>query len=117
MCLYPSLMLNKKYLPTKKNKGNVPKCYDERLKYVAVGCQQCEECRRKKKNEWQVRLQEEIKYNRGKFVTLTFSEEAINKLEYEFAEENMGEIPDANTVATMAMRKFLERWRAKYGKQ
>ena len=36
MCLYPKLILNKRYCPTKKNGGVVPPCPDNRLKYVTA---------------------------------------------------------------------------------
>ena len=39
MCLYPKLIRNKKYLPTKKKNGGVPpQCPDERLYYVTAAC-------------------------------------------------------------------------------
>ena len=43
MCLYPKLILNKRYCPTKKNGGIVPPCPDNRLKYVTAACGQCYE--------------------------------------------------------------------------
>ena len=49
MCLYPKLILNKKYTGTKKNKGVIPTLTDERVKYVPVGCGKCMECMKKKK--------------------------------------------------------------------
>ena len=48
MCLYPTLIQNPKYKPNKKNGGHVPAVFDDRLKLVPIGCQQCMECRRKK---------------------------------------------------------------------
>ena len=81
MCLYPKLILNKRYLPTKKNNFNPPKLDDERKKYVAIACGQCLECRNKKAREWQARIAEEEKSQKnGKFVTFTFSDESIYKL-------------------------------------
>ena len=38
MCLYPKLIPNKRYLPTKKNGGVPPVCPDERLRYVTAAC-------------------------------------------------------------------------------
>lgn len=111
MCLYTKMVLNPKYKPNKKNKGVPPICEDERTKYIPVGCGNCIECRKKKQREWRVRMMEEIKHDKtGKFVTLTFSEESLKKLEKE------AETKEANTVATLATRKFLERWRAKHKK-
>ena len=78
MCLYPTLIKNRKYVANKKNGGIPPPVPDERVKWVAVGCQQCIECRGQKAREWQVRLEEDIKHNKnGKFITFTFSNEAI----------------------------------------
>ena len=54
-------------------------------------------------------MNEEIRENtNGKFITLTFNEEALKKL--------MTEKKDENEIATLAMRRFLERWRKKYKK-
>ena len=78
MCLYPQLLLNRKYTVTKKNKGKIPAIKDYRHKYVAVGCGKCLECMNKKARDWNVRLNEEIRNNiNGKFVTLTFSNESL----------------------------------------
>lgn len=111
MCLYPKLIRNKKYLPNKKNKGIVPKCNDDRTKLVPVGCGKCIECMKQKKMQWQVRLLEEIRHdNTGKFVTLTFSNEELIKLCKETG------IKESNAIATIAVRRYLERWRKKYKK-
>lgn len=111
MCLYTRMVLNPKYLPNKKNGYNPPKCTDERLKYIPVTCQNCEECRKAKQREWRVRMLEEIKSDiRGKFVTLTFTEEWLDILEKE------SNSTEANQVTTKAIRLFLERWRAKHKK-
>lgn len=128
MCLYPKLIKNKKYTPTKKNGGIVPEIDDERKLYVPIGCGNCIECRNQKKREWQVRLHEEIK-NRGngKFVTLTFTNEELIKLENEIKKWNRAKrakktkekkelFITANEIATLAVRRFLERWRKKYSK-
>ena len=37
MCLFPKLILNRKYTANKKNGGVVPVCVDGRTKYVPVG--------------------------------------------------------------------------------
>lgn len=116
MCLYPKLVKNPKYKANKKNGGIVPPVSDERVLYVPVGCGKCIECRKQKKREWQVRMLEEIRHdNSCKFVTLTFSEENLIKLENE-----QGNTPNNyiryNEVATLAVRRFLERWRRKFKK-
>lgn len=103
MCLYPILIKNRKYLPNKKNGYNPPIPTDPRVKAVAVGCGRCIECRKQKSREWQVRLNEEIKTdNTGKFVTLTFNEEELNKLIDEFGN-------DAKKIAIGAVRRFTKR--------
>lgn len=111
MCLYPKLIKNPKYKLTKKNGGNPPKMEDERVQYVAIGCGNCIECRKQKAREWQIRLGEEIKRDHtGKFVTLSFSDESLEKLCSEL------KTTESNAVATLAVRRFLERWRKKYKK-
>ena len=111
MGLYPKMIKNPKYLPNKKNNNNPPEITDERVKWVPVGCGNCMECRKKKKREWQIRMNEEIKHDRtGKFITLTFSNEELDKLIQETG------IQESNAVATIAIRRFLERWRKKYKK-
>jgi hypothetical protein len=82
MCLYPRLVKNPKYTPNKKNGGIVPQLTDHRILAVPIGCGECIECMQKKAREWKVRLKEEIKTNKiATFVTLTFSNEAITKLD------------------------------------
>nr|QJB20202.1 MAG: replication initiator protein [Microvirus sp.] len=115
MCLYPKLIKNKKYLPNKKNKGNPPTASDERTKLVPVGCGKCIECMKQKKRNWQIRMSEEIKEDKtGLFVTLTFSNEAFEKLrpDVKVTAKKLWE----NELATIAIRRFLERWRKKYKK-
>lgn len=110
MCLYPRYIKNPKYLPNKKNGGRPPKCKDERIMYVPIGCGKCLECRKQKANEWKVRLNEELKHNTEhvNFYTLTFTPERLERLERE-----------SNTIseqATIAVRRFLERIRKITGK-
>lgn len=114
MCLYPKLIKNKKYTANKKNGGIIPPLKDERVQYVAVGCGKCIECMKKKGREWKVRLNEEIKINRGYFVTLTFSNESATKL-YKEIKTNKYSIIE-NEICILAVRRFLERWRKKYKK-
>ena len=66
MCLYPTLIKNKRYLPNKKNGGLVPRCDDDRKLLVPIGCGKCIECAKKKQREWQVRLLEDIKEKRSR---------------------------------------------------
>ncbi|AXH73346.1 MAG: replication initiator protein [Microviridae sp.] len=119
MCLYPKLIRNRKYTKTKKNGGNIPEMKDQRVQFVPVGCQKCIECRKQKGREWSLRLQEEIRTDKtGKFVTLTFSNEAIHELEQAVTEQ-IGQITGYdldNEIATLAIRRYLERWRKKHKK-
>lgn len=117
MCLYPRLIKNRKYIPNIKNNGNPPSVKDERTKYVPVGCGNCIECRKLKSREWQVRLNEEIKDHKYKyFVTLTFNERSLQMLTEEILKSNLYHKDEDNEIATLAVRRFLERWRKKYGK-
>lgn len=130
MCLYPKLILNRKYTATKKNGGNVPEMKDPRTKYVPIGCGVCMECRKQKANQWRVRLQEELRTNNtGKFVTMTFTDDSLIKIEKKIHEKNKRLFEKSaetgkrikyveisgyeldNEIATYAIRKFLERWR------
>lgn len=112
MCLYPRIIKNPKYKPNKKNGGVVPEVSDPRELSIPIGCGVCVECLRQKGNWWYVRLAEEInnleKGQKAYMVTLTFDEESIDHL-IEAAGENEG-----NKIATLAIRRFLERWRKKY---
>jgi len=59
---------------------------------------------------------EEIKHDPArKFLTLTFTEENLIKLENETG-NNPNNYSRYNAVATLAVRRFLERWRKKYKK-
>lgn len=73
------------------------------------------ECRKQKARNWQVRLSEQVKQmGNGKFITLTFSNESYIKLAEEIP--NLEGYPLENAIATLAVRRFLERWRKKYKK-
>lgn len=123
MCLYPKLIQNRKYIANKKNGGIIPHLplrefngamvKDERVLYVPVGCGKCMECRKKKAREWQVRLLEETEAdNKALFVTLTFSNESIKELGEVIGDKLSGYERD-NQIATIGVRRFLERWRKK----
>lgn len=117
MCLYPKYIKNPKYLPNIKNGGNPPELKDKRVALIPVGCQKCMECTKQRANGWRTRLLEEIKQhkpNQIHFITLTFSNESITELSKEIPEHEKGYERD-NAIATLGMRRFLERWRAKYG--
>lgn len=108
MCLYPKLIKNKKYLPNKKNNWNPPKCEDYRVLYVTAACGKCLECRKQKQREWLVRMSEELRhYPNAYFMTLTFSEEKLEKY------KKLCNSEDPNTIATKAIHLMLERCRRK----
>lgn len=115
MCIYNKIIKNRKYVANKKNGGIIPAVFDKRVLAVAVGCGRCIECKKKKARDWTVRLSEEIRENKnGKFVTMTFSDESIKKLSEEIKGIEGYELD--NEIATLATRRFLERWRKKYKK-
>lgn len=112
MCLFPRLLQNPKYKKNKKNGGVIPEMKDKRVALVPVGCGECIECKKKKKREWQIRLAEEIKVNKGIFVTLTFDREHYKKYYDKLNKFYQGYDLD-NEICTMAVRHFLERVRKK----
>ena len=115
MCLYPKLIHNRKYLPSKKNGGEIPPIKDNRVLKVPVGCGKCIECRKQKARNWQVRLQEDIRVNKNaKFVTYTFSEVELQKLDNEI--KGLSGYDRDNEICRKAVRRYTERWRKKYGK-
>lgn len=114
MCLYPRIIRNPKYKENKKNGGVIPPYTDHRVTKIPIGCSQCMECRKKKKDEWTVRLMEDVKQHKnGKFVTFTFSNESYTELAKNF---NVTGYELDNAIATLAVRRFTERWRKKYKK-
>lgn len=124
MCLYPTLILNRRYTLTKKNGGNIPPITDPRTVWVPIGCQFCLECRKQRARSWQARLLEDIKHHEnGKFVTLTFSNEKIAEMInnpkglklYEGLKDLKGYDLDA-AIARAGVRGFLERWRKHHKK-
>ena len=108
MCLYPKLIRNKKYLPTKKNNYNPPKMVDSRTAYVTAECGDCYECRRQKQRQWQVRMQEELRENpNAYFMTLTIDDKSYKEL------KKAAEDKTDNGIATIAIRRMLERIRSR----
>ena len=119
MCLFPQLIKNRRYTKTKKNGGKIPPIFDKRVLYVPIGCGKCMECMKQKARNWQVRLQEDIKYfENPKFVTYSFSDDSLIHLEKELIKKgmNLDGYELENEIATIAVRRFLERWRKKYKK-
>lgn len=101
-------------MPNKKNGGNVPIAKDNRVLWVPTGCGKCMECRKQKARAISIRLQEEIRTDTtGQFVTLTFSNESIIEIKKDIKGLEGYELD--NEIATVAVRRFLERWRKKFG--
>ena len=69
---------------------------------------------KKKAREWRIRLAEEIRHEKSYFVTLTIDDENLDALREELGEESVKR--NENSIATLALRKFLERCRKKTGK-
>lgn len=108
MCLYPRIIRNTRYRVA-KGKYNFGAVTDPRMKYVAIGCGNCIECRQQKARSWQTRLHEELKVHKyAYFVTLTFSNESLQEISKKL------ECKECNAVAGHAIRLFLERYRKKY---
>lgn len=102
-CLYSKLILNRKYLPNKKNGGFPPVLKDKRLMYVPAECGVCYECRKKRRREWMIRLSEELRNgNIPLFVTLTIDDENLKRVK-----------GSENTQAGQFVRWFLENVRSK----
>lgn len=86
MCLFPTIIQNPRY------KNATPK--DQRLAAVKIPCGRCQECRNRKANDWKQRLTEELKYQTAQayFITLTISDEVMNKYTRELAEDRHNDI-------------------------
>jgi len=118
MCLYPKLIKNPKYKPNKKNGGIPPWMTDIRTLLVPIGCQKCKECYKQKSNNWRIRLKEEIKVKdngRAWFITLTLSTESLKELN-DYVDQKYKGYEKDNAIATIAVRRWLERWRKNHGK-
>ena len=79
MCLYPKVIRNPRYRISNNNYICDRVAKDERLEYIEIPCGFCIECRRKKAREWNIRLKEELQYCKAQMITLTFSEENLNR--------------------------------------
>lgn len=130
MCLYPRIGDNKRYVANKKNGGVIPAFSDSRVLKVPIPCGRCMECRNKEARNWSVRLMEDIKHHRNaKIVTLTLTDEMVA----DYAEAAKYKIKGGgkdrvkvrvhlegyeldNEIATIAVRRFTERWRKEFKK-
>ena len=109
MCLYTKYILNPKYLPNKSNGYNPPVCTDERLKYVPTSCGVCIECRKEKKRNWTIRLNEELKRDKNAlFVTLTFNNESLEYIRKKLLIKENPTYTEENNMAYYALRHFME---------
>ena len=85
----------------------MPEAPNKHVLAIPAACGKCSECRKQKANEWRVRLNEELRKNpTDKFMTLTFSDEALEKFK---------EV-EANEAASKAVELFRKRWYKKYKK-
>ena len=66
---------------------------------------------KKKAREWRIRLAEEIRHNKSYFVKLTIDDENLEILKSELEIKSVK--GNENNIATLALRKFLERCRKK----
>lgn len=114
MCLYTKYVKNRKYTATKKNGGVIPAITDIRTNVIPTKCGKCIECRKAKGRDWQIRMLEHIKdRTNGIMITLTFSNESIKELSAGIHEKGYKK---DNAIGKLAVRRFLERYRKKYGK-
>ena len=131
MCLFPTIVRNKRYTITAKNGGAIPTVNDTRVLHTSAGCGKCIECRRQYANNWKIRLSEHIKEeSNGKMITLTFSNENLLQVHKKLIEKINKKINTSNkekekrnlqsellgykrdnNIATLAVRLFLERVR------
>ena len=108
MCLYTERILNRRYLPTKKNGYVPPVCTDERLRYIDIECGECFECKKKKARQWRIRISEEMRNNPSAiFFTGTFTDKRIEHLSRKYGIDKK----NVNEIATKEVRLFLERIR------
>lgn len=112
MCIYTKAVENPRFKKWRKENGGLHPNYDYKKAYVPIECGECIECRRKKAREWKTRIREEWK-DKGvaHFVTLTFSEKELDKLEVDAKSKT------ANTVAALAIKRFYDRWRKEKGEK
>ena len=109
MCKNKIIIKNKRYEPTKKNGYTKETPRDRRLSYIEIPCGECKECKKKRKEMWRLRIENELLDSKSAiFFTGTFSDEAIEKIKRQYG------VKEENDIATKANRLFLERLRKKY---
>ena len=110
MCYFTKRVLNKRFLPNRKNRWNPPVCTDERFRYVEVECGHCFECRKKKRREWRIRNYEQLKETpHAVFFTGTVSPQRYEYICKRYGFKNDGS--QDNEIITKIHRLFLERIR------
>lgn len=114
MCYFTKKVLNKRFLPNRKNRWNPPVCTDERFRYVEVECGHCFECRKKKRREWRIRNYEQLKETpHAVFFTGTVSPQRYEHICKQYGYKNDGS--QDNEIITKIQRLFLERIRKEKG--
>ena len=114
MCYFTKKVLNKRFLPNRKNGWNPPVCTDERFRYVEVECEHCFECRKKKRREWRIRNYEQLKETPiAIFFTGTVSPQRYEYICKQYGYKNDGS--QDNEIITKIQRLFLERIRKEKG--
>lgn len=115
MCYFTKKVLNKRFLPNRKNRWDPPVCTDERFKYVEVECGHCFECRKKKRREWRIRNYEQLRETpNAVFFTGTVSPKRYEEICTKYRYKNDG--TQDNEIITKIQRLFLERIRKQTGK-
>lgn len=115
MCYFTKKVLNKRFLPNRKNGWNPPVCTDERFRYVEVECGHCFECRKKKRREWRIRNYEQLKETpHAVFFTGTVSPQRYEYICKKYRFKNDGS--QDNEIITKIHRLFLERIRKETGR-
>lgn len=110
MCKNKIIIKNKRYQPTKKNGYTRETPRDRRLSYIEIPCGECKECKKKRKEMWRLRIENELLDSKSAiFFTGTFSDEAIENIKKQYG------VKEENDIATKANRLFLERLRKKHG--
>ena len=104
MCLYPTLIKNKKYLPNEKNNYQPPRLEDVRQEFVPVGCGVCIECRKQRADGWRLRLRHEFdtKEIPTAFVTLTYSDQGFDELIKDCGVDEVG------AIATLSLKRYID---------
>ena len=109
MCKNKIIIKNKRYQPTKKNGYTKETPRDGRLSYIEIPCGECKECKKKRKEMWRLRIENELLDSKSAiFFTGTFSDESIENIKKQYG------VKEENDIATKANRLFLERLRKKY---